>query len=75
MDRLMVADPKAIKHILHSAGYHYPKAMPEVYLSKIAAGNGIASAQGLWFVRLCMIEDYNSLIQLQAGLITVSGRL
>ena len=43
----MLADPKAIKHILHSAGYNYPKAMPEVYLSKIVAGNGIASAQGL----------------------------
>jgi hypothetical protein len=47
MDRLMVADPKAIKHILHSAGYHYPKAMPEVHLSKIGAGNGIVVAQGL----------------------------
>ncbi|KAI9449717.1 cytochrome P450 [Lactarius psammicola] len=23
-DRLMLADPKAIKHMLHSAGYHYP---------------------------------------------------
>jgi hypothetical protein len=44
----MVADPKAIKHILHSAGYHYPKAMPEVQFSKIVAGNGIISAQGLY---------------------------
>jgi hypothetical protein len=59
MDRLMVADPKAIKHILHSPGYHYLKAMPEVHLSKIGAGNGIIAAQGLHALG-SMISDCNS---------------
>jgi hypothetical protein len=47
MYRLMVADPKAIKHILHTAGYHYPKPIMEAHLIKIVAGNGIVAAQGL----------------------------
>ena len=43
----MLADPKAIKHVLHSTGYRYTKAIESTHLSKIAAGNGLVSAQGL----------------------------
>ncbi|KAH9173529.1 cytochrome P450 [Lactarius sanguifluus] len=45
-DRLMVADPKASKHILHSAGYHYPKTIDRAQFSRLAAGNGLVAAQG-----------------------------
>jgi len=45
-DHLMVADPKAIKHILHSAGYPYLKATDRVQLMKLISGNGIIAAQG-----------------------------
>jgi hypothetical protein len=43
----MLADPKAMKHILHSAGYHYPKSVERAQLNKVVAGNGIVAAQGL----------------------------
>jgi cytochrome P450 len=42
----MLADPKAMKHILHSAGYHYPKSVERAQLNKVVAGNGIVAAQG-----------------------------
>ncbi|KAI9430949.1 cytochrome P450 [Lactarius psammicola] len=45
-DRLMLADPKAIKHILHTAGYHYPKTVDRAQFSKLITGNGIVGAQG-----------------------------
>ncbi|KAH9018119.1 cytochrome P450 [Lactarius pseudohatsudake] len=40
-DRLMVADPKASKHILHSAGYRYPKTIDRAQFARLAAGNGL----------------------------------
>jgi cytochrome P450 len=46
IDRLMLADPKAIKHILHSTGYRYPKAVEATHLNKIVAGNGLVASQG-----------------------------
>ncbi|KAH8998334.1 cytochrome P450 [Lactarius hatsudake] len=45
-DRLMVADPKALKHILHSAGYHYLKTIDRAQFSRLAAGNGLVAAEG-----------------------------
>ncbi|KAN0136054.1 cytochrome P450 [Lactarius tabidus] len=45
-DRLMLADPKAIKHVLHSAGYHYPKTVERAHLIKLISGDGLVSAQG-----------------------------
>ncbi|KAI9446037.1 cytochrome P450 [Lactarius indigo] len=45
-DRLMLADPKGLKHILHSAGYHYPKTIERAQFSRLVAGNGIIVAQG-----------------------------
>ncbi|KAH8995444.1 cytochrome P450 [Lactarius akahatsu] len=45
-DRLMLADPKASKHILHSAGYHYPKTIDRAQFSRLAAGNGLVAAEG-----------------------------
>jgi hypothetical protein len=43
----MLADPKAIKHILHSAGYHYPKSAERVQILKLMSGNGLSTVQGL----------------------------
>jgi cytochrome P450 len=46
-DRLMLADPKAIKHILHSAGsYHYPKAAERAHILKQVTGNGLVTVEG-----------------------------
>ncbi|KAH9025552.1 cytochrome P450 [Lactarius hengduanensis] len=45
-DRLMLADPKALKHVLHSAGYHYPKTIDRAQVSRMATGNGIVAAEG-----------------------------
>jgi hypothetical protein len=45
----MLADPKAIKHILHSAGYHYPKAVERAQILNLVSGNGLATVQGLHF--------------------------
>ncbi|KAI9446036.1 cytochrome P450 [Lactarius indigo] len=45
-DRLMLADPKGLKHVLHSAGYHYLKTIDRAQFSRLAIGNGIISAQG-----------------------------
>ncbi|KAH9012298.1 cytochrome P450 [Lactarius pseudohatsudake] len=42
-DRLMLADPKALKHILHSPGYHYPKTIDRAQVSRIV---GLAAAEG-----------------------------
>ena len=50
---LTLADPKAIKHVLHSAGYHYPKSAERAQVNKLFAGNGLVASQGLhsfdWF--------------------------
>ena len=72
-DRLMLADPKAIKHILHSTGYRYTKAIESTHMSKIVSGNGLVSAQGLNIIWRSSIELICT--TLQARLITVSGRL
>ncbi|KAH9066246.1 cytochrome P450 [Lactarius vividus] len=45
-DRLMLADPKALKHILHSARYHYPKTIDRAQFSRLATGNGLVAAEG-----------------------------
>ncbi|KAH8995441.1 cytochrome P450 [Lactarius akahatsu] len=45
-DRLMLADPKALKHILHSAGYHYSRTIDKAQFLRMATGNGIVVAEG-----------------------------
>ncbi|KAH9173543.1 cytochrome P450, partial [Lactarius sanguifluus] len=45
-DRLMLADPKALKHVLHSAGYHYSRPIDRAQVSRMAIGNGIVVAEG-----------------------------
>ncbi|KAH9025550.1 hypothetical protein EDB84DRAFT_1273459, partial [Lactarius hengduanensis] len=45
-DRLMVADPKASKHILHSAGYHYPRTIHWAQFARLVSGNGLVAAEG-----------------------------
>ncbi|KAH9011066.1 cytochrome P450 [Lactarius hengduanensis] len=46
VDRLMVADPKASKHVLHAAGYRYPKTIDRALFIRLVAGNGLISAEG-----------------------------
>jgi cytochrome P450 len=43
----MLADPKAIKYILHSAGHRYLKTAERAQILKLISGNGIAAVQGL----------------------------
>jgi cytochrome P450 len=45
-NRLMLADPKAIKHVMHSAGYHYPKAAERAQIMNLINGNGLSTVQG-----------------------------
>ncbi|KAH8998335.1 cytochrome P450 [Lactarius hatsudake] len=45
-DRLVLADPKALKHVLHSAGYHYPKTTDRTQVSRMVSGNGLVAAEG-----------------------------
>ena len=68
----MLADPKAIKHVLHSAGYHYPKSVERMQVNKVSLGNGIVSAQGLHAFNPFSIATHDATVQ--ARLITVSGR-
>ena len=68
----MLADPKAIKHVLHSAGYHYPKSVERTELSRILAGNGVPAAQGLHSFDKFSIATHDATDQ--ARIITVSGR-
>jgi cytochrome P450 len=55
----MLADPKAIKYILHSAGHHYPKTAEKAQLLKLIAGNGLAAVQGLQPFRRFSIATHN----------------
>ncbi|TFK45416.1 cytochrome P450 [Heliocybe sulcata] len=46
-NRLMVSDPKALQHILHSSAYHYTK--PNGFrkaIGRILNGNGLVAAEG-----------------------------
>jgi hypothetical protein len=68
----MVVDPKAIKHILHSAGYPYLKSTERVQIMRLVSGNGIITAQGLPPLDYFQLQLQN--ITLQARLITANGR-
>ncbi|KAF8266042.1 cytochrome P450 [Lactarius quietus] len=46
IDHLMLADPKALKHVLHSAGYLYPKSVEKAQFHKLMSGKGLGAAQG-----------------------------
>lgn len=43
-DVLMVADPKALQHILHKSGYHYPKRQDGRVFAEMITGRGIVWA-------------------------------
>ncbi|KAH8995128.1 cytochrome P450 [Lactarius hatsudake] len=45
-DHLMVADPKALQHILHSSGYNFPKRRDVVKVTEMVAGRGLVCAHG-----------------------------
>ena len=45
-DRLWIADPKAINHILQKSGYLYPKPNLVREGSALVAGHGIVWAEG-----------------------------
>jgi hypothetical protein len=61
-----------MKHILHSAGYHYPKTIDRAQLSKLVVGNGLVSAQGLPPLDGFLFYLIDKTVQ--ARLITVSER-
>ena len=52
---LLVADAKALQHILHASGYRYPKAPLVDRATKDLLGNGIVSVKGNLVVRLYVI--------------------
>ncbi|KAM5532813.1 hypothetical protein V8D89_013532 [Ganoderma adspersum] len=43
-DDLMVADPKALQHIFHKSGYHFPKSAVARQITREIAGEGILYA-------------------------------
>ena len=43
----MLADPKAIQHVLHKPGYHYDKAVPRAHFNELVVGKGLVSVCGL----------------------------
>ncbi|KAJ3554565.1 hypothetical protein NM688_g3039 [Phlebia brevispora] len=45
-DILMVSDPKALQHIFHKSGYHYPKHVEAHTMSRVITGRGILVAEG-----------------------------
>jgi cytochrome P450 len=47
-----------MKHVLHSAGYHYPKSAERAQLIKVAAGNGLIAAQGLYSLETVVIATH-----------------
>jgi len=46
MEFLSLADPKALQHVLHTSGYHYPKGREATQSIKLIVGEGIIWAHG-----------------------------
>jgi hypothetical protein len=71
----MIADPKAVQHVLHKPGYHYDKAAPRAHFNELVVGKGLVSVCGLCSA---WIDDWLPLIQqhenIQAKHTSVSGR-
>jgi hypothetical protein len=71
----MIADPKAVQHVLHKPGYHYDKAAPRAHFNELVVGKGLVSVCGLCSA---WIGDWLPLIQqhenIQAKHTSVSGR-
>ena len=47
-DRLWIADPKAINHILQKSGYLYARPGNAQELIALSSGRGIIWAEGQW---------------------------
>ncbi|PBK79070.1 cytochrome P450 [Armillaria gallica] len=45
-DVLMLSDPKALKYVLHTSGYQFPKSPDIVHLFGALIGSGLAVAEG-----------------------------
>jgi hypothetical protein len=43
----MLADPKAVQHVLHKPGYHYDKAAPRAHFNELVVGKGLVAVCGL----------------------------
>ncbi|KIY68643.1 cytochrome P450, partial [Cylindrobasidium torrendii FP15055 ss-10] len=79
-DALMVADPKAIQHILHTSGYRYPRATLSQRNAEELFGHGILAAKGATHARHRKImtpafshgqlKTFSRLFQLLAGDLT-----
>ena len=46
VDHLSLVDPKALHHILHTSGYHYPKGTEVNQTIKLITGQGVVWAHG-----------------------------
>jgi hypothetical protein len=42
----MLADPKALQHILHMTGYRYPKSVDRAHFNELVVGKGLVTVQG-----------------------------
>jgi cytochrome P450 len=45
-DELVLADPLALQHVLHTSGYSYPKRIDANHSAKLVVGDGIVAAIG-----------------------------
>ena len=48
----MLADPKAVQHVLHKPGYHYDKAAPRAHFNQIVVGKGLVAVTGSYSLRM-----------------------
>ncbi len=54
----MLSDPKALKYVLHTSGYQFPKSPDHVHLVAALIGPGVAVAEGMYCI--CLIIRENS---------------
>lgn len=52
IDHLSLADPKALRYVLHTSGYHFPKGREVDQNIKLVLGTGILCAPSTWIVIL-----------------------
>lgn len=50
IDHLSLADPKALRYVLHTSGYHFPKGREVDQNIKLVLGTGILCAPSTWIV-------------------------
>jgi hypothetical protein len=56
----MIADPKALQHILHLTGYRYPKSADRAHFNELVVGKGLVTVQG-WCFRCITVNARSSM--------------